>query len=354
MSRKVKQHMRPMLAYYGGKQRLVPKLLPLIPPHAVYVEPFCGGASLFFARQPEVRNQSLYREVLNDKDERVISVFRAAQKDAPALWHKLQYTPYSRAMYKEARQILRERWNEASLVDRAWAVIVSTKQGFADKIDSSWGIGVYTSNHAAEWVNYRKRFFTLVDRLASVYIECDDAISVIKRWDSPQTFFYCDPPYPNTDQSGYAHTYSVRDFARLVETLDEIEGAFMLSCYDSHGVAIPDDWERFSFAAHCTASGEGKTGNKRDRSRAATGEELGKRKREEIVYRRERRGPLRPELARILEPQASLLDDIATPEREVLLSAGRAGQCKTLAEAKALAEKAARRTFCEPEGEVKG
>jgi len=34
--------------YVGGKHFLLKHLLPLIPQHKVYVEPFCGSAKLFF------------------------------------------------------------------------------------------------------------------------------------------------------------------------------------------------------------------------------------------------------------------------------------------------------------------
>ena len=48
------------LPLIGGKRHLVKTLLRLIPSHRVYVEPFAGGATLFFAKEPsEV-------EILND------------------------------------------------------------------------------------------------------------------------------------------------------------------------------------------------------------------------------------------------------------------------------------------------
>lgn len=35
------------ITYYGGKQQLAKHILPLIPEHDMYVEPFCGGAAIF-------------------------------------------------------------------------------------------------------------------------------------------------------------------------------------------------------------------------------------------------------------------------------------------------------------------
>ena len=48
------------LAYVGGKRRLAPQLIALFPEHRTYVEPFSGGAQVFFAKTPSAV------EVLND------------------------------------------------------------------------------------------------------------------------------------------------------------------------------------------------------------------------------------------------------------------------------------------------
>jgi DNA adenine methylase len=96
-------------------------------------------------------------------------------------------------------------------------------------------MAVVGRNSAATWLNMRASVDDTVTRLQGITIECDDAIKIIERYDSPQTCFYCDPPYPGTDQGHYAG-YSHENFACLVEALDQCKGSFVLSCYDQPGV----------------------------------------------------------------------------------------------------------------------
>ena len=42
--------MKTPITYYGGKQTLLKYLLPLIPQHKLYCEPFFGGGAVFFAK----------------------------------------------------------------------------------------------------------------------------------------------------------------------------------------------------------------------------------------------------------------------------------------------------------------
>ena len=43
---------RTPISYYGGKQTMLPHILPLIPEHTIYTEAFFGGGAVFWAKQP--------------------------------------------------------------------------------------------------------------------------------------------------------------------------------------------------------------------------------------------------------------------------------------------------------------
>lgn len=280
--------MKPLISYYGGKQRLASRIVQLIPQHTVYVEPFCGGAAVFFAKPwPKVSNTTLYREVLSDTNSDLINLYRCFQdkEKAERLIHRLQFTLYSRqehALRKEATD---------NGVERAARFYCDIQMSFSSKLGAGWGTSVYSTNNASAWSRKIAGLSDFFERLCSVYIECEDALKVIKRWDSPQTFFYCDPPYPGADQGHYGG-YTQDDFNALVSALDACKGSFLLSNYEQPGV--PKSWERFEFSAYCSASRKGKTGRERDTTKKAT--ELGDRKRTEIVWRRFNRVAARPEI----------------------------------------------------------
>jgi DNA adenine methylase len=224
--------MKPILSYYGGKQRIASRIVEVIRtiPHAVYAEPFAGGAAVLFAKgRPHTTNTAHYHEVINDVDERIVTLYRVCQEQEGELLHLLKYTPYSQAEYRKASAILKGE-AEATDLRRAWATVVGIRQGFAKKMLGGWGTGVTTPNHAMGWANYLDALPDILARFRGVYVACEDALRFIERWDSPDTLFYCDPPYPNTCQAHYAG-YTLDDWQRLCAVLDACQGSYILSNY---------------------------------------------------------------------------------------------------------------------------
>lgn len=269
------------------------KIVPLIPQHTVYVEPFCGGAAIFFAKPwPNVTNTDHYREVINDHDKRLINFYQQLRDNGPALVDALQLTPYSEQEHQIAKELDCEDKLEA-----ARRYYVNVRQSFSNVIGGGWGRAIYSRNQAATWANRIAQLPEYLDRMTSVHIACDDAFTVIKQWDSPQTFFYCDPPYPGTDCGSYKG-YTLEDFQALVNTLDACQGSFILSNYNQP-IEMPKDWERFEFKT--TASSGARVGY--DRSKKAD-ESNQNRKRTEVVWRRFNKVPVRQEIQKLYDSGA--------------------------------------------------
>lgn len=82
-------------------------------------------------------------------------------------------------------------------------------------------------------------------RLGRVVIDCRDFQDVIRQYDSPTSFFYCDPPYYMTE-SYYKNVgekgFTVQDHVRLRDTLLDIDGKFLLSYNDDPYIRSLYDW----------------------------------------------------------------------------------------------------------------
>lgn len=87
---------RPILKWAGGKQQMLPVLLPRLPERfGRYVEPFVGGGALFFALAPE-------DAVIGDANPELVSLYRAVAADVEAVIGHLDGMTVSReAFYAE-------------------------------------------------------------------------------------------------------------------------------------------------------------------------------------------------------------------------------------------------------------
>lgn len=218
-----KQAMKTPISYYGGKQSMLKHILPIIPEHRVYVEPFFGGGAVFWAKdQSEV-------EIINDYNANVVNFYHQLKINFNELKKMIDATPYSRDVYKQAMVVYQNPFIFRPEV-RAWAFWVATIQGFSNKI-GSWRSA--TSRNKESKLNFNKKeSFTkyLSFRLDLTQIENKDAVELIQKQDSEDAFFYVDPPYVDANQGHYGG-YTQDHFNQLLLVLSQIKGKFLLSSY---------------------------------------------------------------------------------------------------------------------------
>lgn len=209
------------LCYVGGKRRIAAKLAALIPPHTTYVEPFAGGAQVFFAKDPS------RVEVLNDLDGDIVNFFRVCQAHHDELIRYLRFTLASRRVFD-----LYDRQDPTTLTDvqRAARFLYLQKNAFGGRV-------VRRNYHfcVASPPNYNPGRLAAViaataKRLERVQIECLPYSEVLSRFDRPTTFFYLDPPYVGAKL--YAFNLEPDDFRRLAIQLTTIRSRFLLSIND--------------------------------------------------------------------------------------------------------------------------
>jgi DNA adenine methylase len=210
--------------YIGGKRRLAPRLMQLLPSHVTYVEPFAGGAQVLFHKPPSKV------EVLNDLNGEVINFFRVCQLHHDELLRYLAFVVPSRRLYE-----LFQRQDPATLTDvqRAARFLYLQKTSFGGRVcQQSFGYGVVDTPFRPALMP--SRIQAIATRLAGVQLECRPYERILARFDRPTTVFYCDPPYVGFKL--YPNNLAERDFHTLADRLRAIRGKFLLSI-NEHPVA---------------------------------------------------------------------------------------------------------------------
>lgn len=214
--------MKPPISYYGGKQNLVSTILPLIPEHGQYVEPFFGGGAVFFAK-PKSKH-----EVINDNLDYVINFYRVLQSNFEELQTLIKGTLHSESDHKRAKEVLKD--NTSDSITKAWAFWVRCNISFSNVMfsgfafDNSSIISKQVKNKRAYFENHFKK------RVEDIEIFNRDALEIIKLKDTTETFFYIDPPYVSSD-CGHYKGYTKQDFENLLNVLVNLKGKFLLSSY---------------------------------------------------------------------------------------------------------------------------
>ena len=216
---------KPPLTYYGGKQQMLKHILPLIPEHMIYDEPFFGGGAVFFAKQPAKV------EFINDTNGEVVNFYRVIKRDFDNLKQEIDCTLHSEYQHKQAIEIYRNSADKDAVI-RAWAVWMLSHQSFYSIFCNSWKCS--RQRNMAKQIQTKKELFNevYVKRLEATSIFCRDALDVLVKTDTGETFHYVDPPYFNADMGHYGG-YTESDFKDLLNVLSSLKGKFMLSSYPS-------------------------------------------------------------------------------------------------------------------------
>lgn len=224
---------RPVLRYHGGKWRLAPWIISHFPAHRVYVEPF-GGAASVLMRKP--RSDV---EIYNDLDDEIVNFFRVLRD--PVLSEQLRrvvtLTPYARAEHRLSYL------PAVDPVERARRTAFRAYTSFSGASLRMTGMrptfGTRGNRPELDWRGWPAHVPAFCDRLSTVMIECVDALTVIKKWDAPDTLIYADPPYPHstrtmvTSQSHfhYAVELSDDDHRQLAAALSGSRATVIVSGY---------------------------------------------------------------------------------------------------------------------------
>jgi len=226
------------MSWIGGKKSLRELIVTLFPLYYErYIEVFGGGGWVLFHKDPG--NDF---EVYNDFNGLLVNLYRCVREKPAELSETLRYVLNAREDFEAVKTAL-ARDSPASDVQRAaW---------FYQLIRYSYASGLTSSGSQPHGIRSN---FPLIEqahrRLAKVVIENKDFEKLIRQYDRPVSFFYCDPPYFETE-SYYKNVgedgFTEKDHIRLRDTLIGAQGKFLLSyndcefirnLYDAPGIRI--------------------------------------------------------------------------------------------------------------------
>lgn len=210
---------KPCFPYPGGKTRFLKHILPLIPSHRTYVEPFAGGLAVLLAKPRSPM------EAINDLNGDVVNFYLHVKWHKDALLEELGASINARTLFSKLLD-----WKPQTDLQRAARWFLLRVNSFGG-MSGTWGRG------KAQYHGYdRKRHAAIIsavsERLNRVLIENSDWESVVQFFDGPDTFFFFDPPYVAAGKTAY-DPFPEFEMERVRARLDQLQGQWILTCDNS-------------------------------------------------------------------------------------------------------------------------
>lgn len=214
--------MNSFMGWIGGKRLLRKEIIRRFPAHKRYIEVFGGAGWVLFAREP----QSGVLEVYNDADGELVNLFRCVKYHCGELQRELSLMLTSRELFFDGMRQLQA--GGLTDIQRAARFFYLVKLSFGSD-RRTYATSEKRIDHAAEYLA------KVQQRLQGVNIEHKDFADLIQVYDRPDALFYLDPPYVGTERY-YDHAFSEADHQRLLASLQNLRGKFILSYNDCEAV----------------------------------------------------------------------------------------------------------------------
>ena len=208
-----------VLTRSGRKRDIADKIVARAPSSfTTYVEPFVGSGDVYYAMDLQPGTKA----VINDLDRQVYKAHKLLKKI------KSIPDPYA---YDMSDTELQSFVNKKQLAPIAQLVKILTRfaGGFAGRVAAEskdaklYGFPVPSTK--------LKRVEGISEYMKNTAVLNQDYKTVIKRYDSPGTFFYLDPPYSST--AGEIYNKDEMNYEELANVLKGIKGKFLMSINDS-------------------------------------------------------------------------------------------------------------------------
>lgn len=247
--------MNSFIAWVGGKKALRKLIYTMFPVQFDrYIEVFGGGGWVLFGKPPNLKRKL---EVYNDYNSNLANLFYCVKNRTCAFLLELGFLPInSRDEFSMIRTFLEKQEPDttflqeeltlaeqnlsppdyeeirAILLENAQMTDVKRAAAFFKLIRYSYGSGC--TSFGCQSFDVRKCFDAIWQashRLSETVIENKDFEALIRQYDRDSAFFYCDPPYYETE-GHYEVVFRKEDHMRLRDTLKACRGKWMVSYND--------------------------------------------------------------------------------------------------------------------------
>lgn len=205
----MQQEINSPFRYAGGKFYARKLINEHIPEHSCYIEPFAGGASIFFAKN-KVKNNWL-----NDIDDELINCLIMIRDYTEEFIYRIKDENATKERHSYYKNIFMPETN----LDRAvrWFYLNRTSySGIMNKQNCYWGYGDKYSMRPENWP---RNIFRTSEKLQRVKLTSLDFEKVIEEA-KDGAFLFVDPPYFNADQDKfYTHSFKKNDHIRLCKVI---------------------------------------------------------------------------------------------------------------------------------------
>ena len=261
------------LSYIGGKSRIGKWIVPFYPKDMeTYVETF-GGMFWCFFNMDLSKYPNLKQIVYNDFNPLNYNLFQCVRQPY-LLLEAIESIPCQQRGEENTPSIYKEQFNEfqKELFASGFTINYPDHQVAAKYAYILTQVFSGSKPETSSFIDlkgkYKSKFLTFRDKLSKpdwiehflkiTDVENMDFADVIKKYDSPTTYIYLDPPYFKTENYYSNHDFDRQDHERLANVLHTVQGKFSLSYYDFELLSewFPKDeykWETKEFAKAASA-----------------------------------------------------------------------------------------------------
>lgn len=200
---------------FGGSHHYAKRLVPLIPKHGIYVEPFAGAAALLYVKEPSDK------EVIADTDPDVVFLHRSVKSMTEEKLKRLRRFNWTctEASWKRVRDM-----TPRDDMERFYKLAFIRGKGRDARPDATHAAGA-----AMGQTTNPEKYLRAAERLKNISILHQDYRKTVEQLDGPDSFFFLDPPYPGEWFDKDA-SINIKEF---VDTLRGIKGRFIAVLNDS-------------------------------------------------------------------------------------------------------------------------